>query len=78
MQAEAVTTSEEAHAWARELVGKIVMHSPTCRIGRVQTFYDGVATVFISPVNDQPVTAPVLALEDGNTLVAERAEGGSC
>lgn len=60
-------------AWAKDLVDRRawVVHLETGSIGQVERLYDGAGEVYVSPVNQAPVRAPVIVMEGGASHVAD-------
>jgi hypothetical protein len=52
--------------------GKVwLFHGPTQVVGAPEKYFDGVGEIYVSPVNGEPVTGPVLAFASGHVLVAD-------
>lgn len=60
-------------AWARRCVAdkQWVLHTRTLAIGIAEELFDGIASVYVSEINGEPVRAPTLRLNTGHVLLAE-------
>lgn len=58
--------------WAKKCVEDTqwLFHTPTLVVGPAEECFDGVATVYVSEVNGEPVTGPVIKLANGHALMA--------
>jgi hypothetical protein len=66
-------SEDDKLGWAKALVDRKawVLHLGTDTIGRASKLYDGRGELYVSPVNNVPVSAPVLELDTGASHVAD-------